>query len=402
MIIRPAHRTETVREYFFSLKNKEIAALNAKRKAEGLDPVINLGIGSPDGMPPQEAIEALCSAARLPDSHKYQPYVGLPELREAFAGWYSRYYGVELDPGSEIQPLMGSKEGILTIFLTFIDEGDKVLIPDPGYPTYSSAAKMVGAQVLNYSLTEENGWYPDFDELENMDLEGVKMMWTNYPGMPTGAVPTPELYRRLVDFALRHRILLVNDNPYSFILNDNPISMLAAEGARECVIELNSLSKAHNMAGWRVGMVAAASEYVTEILKVKSQMDSGSFKPMQLASVAALAQGPEWFSSLNEMYRSRKKLVWKLFDLIGARYDRGTAGLFVWGRVDGDNPFLEGTDTSKTLGERLSDRFLYEAGVFITPGLVFGHNGDNYIRASLCAGEEVIANAMEKINKLIK
>ena len=297
---------------------------------------------------------------------------------------------------------MGSKEGILTIFLTFIDEGDKVLIPDPGYPTYSSAAKMVGAQVLNYSLKEENGWYPDFDELENMDLEGVKMMWTNYPGMPTGAVPTPELYRRLVDFALRHRILLVNDNPYSFILNDNPISMLAAEGARECVIELNSLSKAHNMAGWRVGMVAAASEYVTEILKVKSQMDSGSFKPMQLASVAALAQGPEWFSSLNEMYRSRKKLVWKLFDLIGARYDRGTAGLFVWGRVDGDNPFLEGTDTSKTLGERLSDRFLYEAGVFITPGLVFGHNGDNYIRASLCAGEEVIANAMEKINKLIK
>ena len=402
MIIRPAHRTETVREYFFSLKNKEIAALNAKRKAEGLDPVINLGIGSPDGMPPQEAIEALCSAARLPDSHKYQPYVGLPELREAFAGWYSRYYGVELDPGSEIQPLMGSKEGILTIFLTFIDEGDKVLIPDPGYPTYSSAAKMVGAQVLNYSLKEENGWYPDFDELENMDLEGVKMMWTNYPGMPTGAVPTPELYRRLVDFALRHRILLVNDNPYSFILNDNPISMLAAEGARECVIELNSLSKAHNMAGWRVGMVAAASEYVTEILKVKSQMDSGSFKPMQLASVAALAQGPEWFSSLNEMYRSRKKLVWKLFDLIGARYDRGTAGLFVWGRVDCDNPFLEGTDTSKTLGERLSDRFLYEAGVFITPGLVFGHNGDNYIRASLCAGEEVIANAMEKINKLIK
>ena len=402
MIIRPAHRTETVREYFFSLKNKEIAALNAKRKAEGLDPVINLGIGSPDGMPPQEAIEALCSAARLPDSHKYQPYVGLPELREAFAGWYSRYYGVELDPGSEIQPLMGSKEGILTIFLTFIDEGDKVLIPDPGYPTYSSAAKMVGAQVLNYSLKEENGWYPDFDELENMDLEGVKMMWTNYPGMPTGAVPTPELYRRLVDFALRHRILLVNDNPYSFILNDNPISMLAAEGARECVIELNSLSKAHNMAGWRVGMVAAASEYVTEILKVKSQMDSGSFKPMQLASVAALAQGPEWFSSLNEMYRSRKKLVWKLFDLIGARYDRGTAGLFVWGRVDADNPFLEGTDTSKTLGDRLSDRFLYEAGVFITPGLVFGHNGDNYIRASLCAGEEVIANAMEKINKLIK
>lgn len=402
MIIRPAHRTETVREYFFSLKNKEIAALNAKRKAEGLDPVINLGIGSPDGMPPQEAIEALCSAARLPDSHKYQPYVGLPELREAFAGWYSRYYGVELDPRSEIQPLMGSKEGILTIFLTFIDEGDKVLIPDPGYPTYSSAAKMVGAQVLNYSLKEENGWYPDFDELENMDLEGVKMMWTNYPGMPTGAVPTPELYRRLVDFALRHRILLVNDNPYSFILNDNPISMLAAEGARECVIELNSLSKAHNMAGWRVGMVAAASEYVTEILKVKSQMDSGSFKPMQLASVAALAQGPEWFSSLNEMYRSRKKLVWKLFDLIGARYDRGTAGLFVWGRVDGDNSFLEGTDTSKTLGERLSDRFLYEAGVFITPGLVFGHNGDNYIRASLCAGEEVIANAMEKINKLIK
>lgn len=400
MIIRPADRIQTVKEYFFSLKNKEIAALNVRRKAEGLDPVINLGIGSPDGMPPQEAISALCSAAQLKDSHKYQPYVGLPELRKAFADWYARFYGVALDPEREIQPLMGSKEGILTIFLAFINEGDKVLIPDPGYPTYTSAARIVGAEIVTYDLTRENGWFPDFDALESMDLEGVKMMWTNYPGMPTGAVPTEELYQRLVDFALKHRILIVNDNPYSFILNDRPLSVLAAEGARECAVELNSLSKAHNMSGWRMGMVAAASDYITEILKVKSQMDSGCFKPVQLAAAAALSAGEDWFSSLNAEYRRRKELVWELFDMIGAGYDRNTAGLFVWGHVEPDNPLLGGTDRGGTLGERLSDRFLYEAGVFITPGLVFGKNGNDYIRASLCAPAEVIRAAMEKVGRL--
>lgn len=402
MIIKAARRTETVKEYFFSLKNKEIAKINAERAAKGLDPVINLGIGSPDGMPPQAAIEALRTAALKADSHKYQPYTGLPEFKQAFSDWYSKYYGVTLDPVKEIQPLMGSKEGILIIFLTFINEGDKVLVPDPGYPTYSSAAKMVGAEVIKYDLTEENGWYPDFDALEKMDLSGVKMMWTNYPGMPTGARATKELYQDLVDFARSHGILLVNDNPYSFILNDHPLSVLAAEGAKECAIELNSLSKAHNMSGWRVGMVGGAADYISEILKVKSQMDSGTFKPIQLASIAALGQGEDWFKELNQEYRSRKNLVWRLFDMIGARYDRNTSGLFVWGKVESDNPLLVGTDLSKTLGERLSDKFLYESGVFITPGLVFGHNGESYLRASLCARKEVIETAIEKVKKLIQ
>ena len=390
MIIRPAHRTETVREYFFSLKNKEIAALNAKRKAEGLDPVINLGIGSPDGMPPQEAIEALCSAARLPDSHKYQPYVGLPELREAFAGWYSRYYGVELDPGSEIQPLMGSKEGILTIFLTFIDEGDKVLIPDPGYPTYSSAAKMVGAQVLNYSLKEENGWYPDFDELENMDLEGVKMMWTNYPGMPTGAVPTPELYRRLVDFALRHRILLVNDNPYSFILNDNPLSILSVPDAKDIAIEMNSLSKSHNMAGWRMGMLAAKAEYVAWIRRVKSNVDSGQFAPMMSAVTDALAVGDEWYAQLNATYAERRAIVDRIATALGCTFDPAQRGMFVWARIPETEPSAEA----------MADRILDQARVFITPGSIFGSNGDRYIRLSLCAKPHNLQRALDRIQQL--
>ncbi len=402
MIIQPAHRTETVKEYFFSLKNKEIAKLNAQRAIQGKDPVINLGIGSPDGMPPAQAIEALCESAHKPDSHKYQPYTGLPELREAFGSWYRRFYGVSLDPETEIQPLVGSKEGILLTCLTFINEGDKVLIPDPGYPTYTSAARLVGAEIVKYDLTAENNWHPDFDALEKMDLSGVKMMWTNYPAMPTGAQATPELYQKLVDFALKHRILLVNDNPYSFILNDKPISLLAAKGAKECAIELNSLSKAHNMSGWRVGMIAGAAEYIAEFLKVKSQMDSGTFKPVQLAAIAALEQGPEWFARLNEEYRKRKLLVWKLFDMIGAEYDRDTAGLFVWGKVCPDNSFLAGPDESKTLGERLSDKFLYETGVFITPGFIFGRNGENYIRASVCATQQVIEEATRKINELIK
>lgn len=402
MIIKPAHRTESVREYFFSIKNREMAKLNAERAEKGQDPIINLGIGAPDGMPPAAAIDALCESAHKADSHKYQSYAGLPALKEALAAWYSKYYGVTLDPVSEIQPLMGSKEGILILFLTFINEGDKVLIPDPGYPTYTAAAQIVGADVIKYDLTEENGWWPDLEALEKMDLSGVKMMWTNYPGMPTGAKATPELYQKLVDFALKHNILLVNDNPYSFILNEEPISMLAAKGAKECVVEMNSLSKAHNMSGWRVGMVAGDAAYIKEILKIKSQMDSGTFKPIQIAAIAALEQGDEWFSTLNAEYKSRKESVWELFDLIGAKYDRNTAGLFVWGKVTPDNKFLEGTDESKTLGERLSDKFLYDAGVFITPGFVFGRNGENYIRASLCAKKDVLEKAIVKVKELAK
>ena len=381
MIIKPAKRTESVQEYYFSRKLREISQMST--------PVINLGIGSPDGMPPLEAIDALCEGAQQPGNHAYQSYVGLPELRQAFADWYAKWYGVQLDPKTEIQPLVGSKEAILLISMTFLNEGDKVLVPDPGYPTYSSASRLVEAEVLTYDLKEENGWQPDFEALEKMDLEGVKIMWTNYPNMPTGAPATPELYRKLVDFGRRHGILICNDNPYSFILNDNPISILSVPGAKECCLELNSLSKAHNMAGWRIGMVAAEADIIKEILKVKSQMDSGMFKPLQLAAVQALSQGPEWFAQLNEEYRRRRTLAGEIFDLLGAEYDHNSAGMFLWGRVSSP-------------GQILSDKILYEAGVFITPGFIFGRNGENYIRISLCSKPEVLKAAKEKIQNILK
>ena len=385
MIIKAAKRTESVREYYFSMKLKEIARMNAERLAIGDEPVINLGIGSPYGMPPAEATDALCESARQPGNHAYQSYIGLPELRSAFAGWYARWYGVELDPATEIQPLVGSKEAILLISLAFLDKGDKVLVPDPGYPTYSSASKLVEADIVTYDLCEENGWWPDFDALEKMDLEGVKIMWTNYPNMPTGAPASEELYSRLVDFGRRHGILICNDNPYSFILNDKPLSILSVPGAKDCCLELNSLSKAHNMAGWRIGMVAAEPDVIREILKVKSQMDSGMFKPLQLAAVQALAQGPEWFAALNEEYRRRRVLAGEIFDMLGVEYDHDSTGMFLWGR------------TGSVSGQQLSDRILYEAGVFITPGFIFGKNGERYIRISLCAKPQVLKRAAEKI-----
>lgn len=402
MIIKPAHRTENVSEYYFSGKLKEIAAMNRELSDKGQEKVINLGIGAPDGMPPAEAIDALCSAAKMTGNHAYQSYTGLPELRKAFADWYGRYYGVKLNSDNEIQPLVGSKEGILLISLAFVDKGDKVLVPDPGYPTYSSASKLVEAEIITYDLKEENNWWPDFEALEKIDLTGVKIMWTNYPNMPTGADASEELYRKLADFGNRHNILIVNDNPYSFILNDRPVSILAAAGAKRCCIELNSLSKAHNMSGWRIGMVAGEAEIISNILKVKSQMDSGMFKPLQLAAIAALGQSHEWFKSLNAEYRRRKSLAAKIFDTIGASYDKDSKGLFLWGRIDPDNPLAtERSDNGKSLGERVSDRILYEAGVFITPGFIFGRNGDNYIRISLCAGEAVLERANEKIKQII-
>ena len=388
-MIRPAKRTESVQAYYFSRKLKEIAQMNLDRKAAGGAPVINLGIGSPDGMPPMPAIDALCESALQPGNHAYQSYVGLPELRQAFADWYSRWYGVELDPAKEIQPLAGSKEAILLISLAFLDKGDKVLVPDPGYPTYSSASKLVEAEIVTYDLREENGWWPDFEALERMDLRGVKIMWTNYPNMPTGAPASEQLYARLVDFGRRHGIFICNDNPYSFILNDRPLSILAQPGAKECCLELNSLSKAHNMAGWRIGMVAADAQVISEILKVKSQMDSGMFKPLQLAAVQALAQGPEWFSQLNEEYRRRRVLAGRIFDLIGAEYDPDSTGMFLWGRV------------GKSAGEMISDRILHEAGVFITPGFIFGRNGEDYIRISLCARPQLLEEAYERILNIL-
>lgn len=397
MIIKPAMRTQTVREYYFSRKLKEIGRMNQERERTGHPAVINLGIGAPDGMPPAAAIDELCRTAAEPGNHAYQSYVGIPALRKAFADWYLRYYRVVLDPDCEIQPLFGSKEGILLISLAFVDPGDKVLVPDPGYPTYTSASMLAGADIVKYDLKAENGWLPDFDVLESMDLSGVKIMWTNYPNMPTGAKATPELYSRIVDFGKRHNILIVNDNPYSFILNDSPLSILASEGAKDCCMELNSLSKAHNMSGWRIGMLAGNRELVSEVLKVKSQMDSGMFKPMQLAAVQALAQGPEWFSELNVGYAERKVAAGRIFDLLGVDYDHDSSGLFLWGHVRGDNAFLTG-DGSASLGERLSDRLLYDAGVFITPGFIFGENGRDYVRISLCAKTEVLAEAENRIN----
>lgn len=402
MIIQPARRTESVQEYYFSRKLKEIAAMNASREASGAEPVINLGIGSPDGMPPMQAIDALCESARQSGNHAYQSYVGLPALRNAFSRWYERWYGVNLNPVTQIQPLVGSKEGILLISLAFLNKGDKVLVPDPGYPTYSSASRLVEAEIVTYDLSEDNGWQPDFDALEKMDLDGVKIMWTNYPNMPTGASASEELYDRLVDFGRRHSIMICNDNPYSFILNDKPLSILAREGAMDCCLELNSLSKAHNMAGWRIGMVAAEAEVISQILKVKSQMDSGMFKPLQMAAVQALAQGPEWFGALNDEYRQRRKLAGDIFDLIGAEYDHDSSGMFLWGKITSCSLLNGGQkETGKTGGEIVSDAILQGCGVFITPGFIFGKNGDNYIRISLCAKPQVLRQAYDRINKLL-
>ena len=384
MIVEAAERTREVREYYFSRKNRQIAELNARRDT----PVINLGIGSPDRRPPQEAIDTLCDMAQQDGVHAYQSYLGAPQLREAFARWYERYYDVKLDPSCEIQPLTGSKEGILLLSLAFLDKGDKVLVPDPGYPTYTSASRLCEAQILSYDLREEDGWMPDFEALESMDLSGVKMMWTNYPNMPTGAPASRQLYERLVRFGLEHNILICNDNPYSFILNDQPLSILSVPRARECCVELNSLSKAHNMSGWRVGMIAGEREYVSELLKVKSQMDSGMFRPLQFAAAAALDCGPEWFEKLNGEYRLRKQAAARIFDYLGVKYNPDSQGLFLWGKRGAD-------------AEAVSDRLLEEAGVFITPGFIFGKNGREYLRISLCAEPGVFEEALERIRKVI-
>ena len=420
MIIEPAKRTSSVQEYYFSRKLKEMDALNAERVARGEDRIINLGIGAPDGMPPQAAIEALVEAARKPGNHAYQSYKGLPVLRQAFADWYSRYYGVTLNPDGGIQPLVGSKEGILLISMAFVNPGDKVLVPDPGYPTYTSALELVEADIVTYDLLPENNWEPDFEALQRMDLRGVKMMWMNYPSMPTGKSASQELYRKAVKFALEHDILLVNDNPYSFILTDKPLSVFSVPRSKECCIELNSLSKAHNMSGWRIGMVAGDAELISSVLKVKSQMDSGMFKPMQMAAVAALSEGEEWFEQLNEGYRERRKVAGRIMEMLDAEYLADGTGLFVWGRVKDNNPLLTrladaeklaaDADLSlsrpedgvaKSKGEIISDYLLYSTGVFITPGCIFGSNGRDYIRISLCATAEKLEEAYERIKKVL-
>ena len=383
--ISPADRLGSVSEYYFSRKLKEVAAMNAAGKG-----VISLGIGSPDMPPSEETVETLCTEAHNPNGHGYQPYVGIPELREAFARFYKRWYNVELDAKTEIQPLIGSKEGILHVTLAFVNPGEQVLVPNPGYPTYTSLSRLLGADVVNYNLTEENGWMPDFDELERMDLSRVKLMWTNYPNMPTGANATTELYERLVDFARRKGIVIVNDNPYSFILNDNPLSILSVEGAKECCIEFNSMSKSHNMPGWRIGMIAANPTFISWILKVKSNIDSGMYRAMQLAAVKALDAEADWYEGNNANYASRRKTAGEIMDALGCTYDKSQVGMFLWGRIPDHYADVE----------ELTEHVLHEARVFIVPGFIFGSNGSRYIRISLCAKNEQLEEALKRIKEI--
>ncbi|CDF15351.1 aminotransferase [Bacteroides sp. CAG:98] len=458
--IQPADRLANVSEYYFSRKLKEVAQMNAEGKN-----VISLGIGSPDMPPSEETVNVLCEQAKRPDAHGYQPTVGIPELRKAMADWYKRWYHVELDPATEIQPLIGSKEGILHVTLALVNPGDQVLVPNPGYPTYTSLNKILGSEIVNYNLREDNHWQPDFDELEKMDLSRVKIMWTNYPNMPTGANATMELYEKLVNFARRHNIVIVNDNPYSFILNkkplsilnvpgakecciefnsmskshnmpgwrvgmlatnaqfvqwilkiksnidarrhnivivnDNPysfilnkkpLSILNVPGAKECCIEFNSMSKSHNMPGWRVGMLATNAQFIQWILKIKSNIDSGTFRPMQLAAAQAYNNSVEWHEEANiNVYSRRRQLAEEIMKVLGCSFDPNQVGMFLWGRIP----------ESYNDVEELTEKVLHEARVFITPGFIFGSNGKRYIRISLCAKEEKLAEALERIKKIM-
>lgn len=384
--ICPADRLSGVSEYYFSKKLKEVAQMNA----EGKD-VISLGIGSPDMPPSEETVATLCREAQNPNGHGYMPYVGIPELRQAFADWYKKWYQVELDAKSEIQPLIGSKEGILHVTLAFVNPGDQVLVPNPGYPTYTSLSRILGAEIVNYDLKEENGWMPDFDALEQMDMSRVKLMWTNYPNMPTGANATPELYEKLVNLARRKGIVIVNDNPYSFILNDKPLSILSIPGAKDCCIEFNSMSKSHNMPGWRIGMLASNAEFVQWILKVKSNIDSGMYRAMQLAAATALQAEQDWYDGNNRNYRNRRKIAGEIMNVLGCTYDEKQVGMFLWGKIPDKY-----TDV-----EELTERILHQARVFITPGFIFGSNGKRYIRISLCCKDEKLAEALRRIKEII-
>ncbi|MCM1483804.1 MAG: aminotransferase class I/II-fold pyridoxal phosphate-dependent enzyme [Muribaculaceae bacterium] len=380
--IRPAHRLDNVSEYWFSHKLAEVARLNA----QGRD-IISMAIGGPDMPPSAEVIEELCAMARRPDTHSYQNTRSIPELRCAFSRWYKRHYNVSLDPDSEILPLIGSKEGLTHIMLAFLNPGDGVLVPDPGYPTYTSAAAITGAEAIPYRLTESTGWYPDFDKLDSMDLSRVKMMIVNYPHMPTGAQASMELLTQIVEFGRRHGILIVHDNPYSFILNDTPLSILSVPGAKDVAIELNSLSKSHNMAGWRVAMLASNPTFVSWVLRIKSNVDSGQFRPVMLAAVKALDAPDEWYAKLNEAYSRRRAIAERIMTALGCTFEPSQRGLFLWGHIP---------DSAES-SEQLADRVLEQARVFITPGFIFGHGGDRYIRLSLCAPEHMMLRALERI-----
>ena len=385
-MIQAADRLSLVQEYYFSRKLKEVAQLNA----EGRD-IISLAIGSPDMPPSEQTIEKLCEVAHDPNAHGYQITVGIPELRHAMAGFYKRWYGVDIDGNTEVLPLIGSKEGILHVTLAFVNPGDEVLVPNPGYPTYTSLSKILGAKIVNYNLREDNGWQPDFEELEQMDLSHVKLMWTNYPNMPTGGRAQRETYERLVKFAKDHNIVVVNDNPYSFILSEERLSILQVPGAKDCCIEFNSMSKSHNMPGWRVGMCITNAQFIQWIMKIKSNIDSGTFRGIQLAAAEALNNSEEWHRTYNiETYARRRQWAEKIMDTLGCTYDKRQVGMFLWGKIPEKYADVE----------ELTERVLHEARVFITPGFIFGSNGARYIRISLCAKEEKIQQALERIKNI--
>lgn len=386
MNIIPADRLNTVQEYYFSTKLREVAEMNAAGKN-----VISLGIGSPDLPPSEETVRALSESAAKNDAHGYQPHVGIPQLRDAFATWYKRWYGVTIDPAKEIQPLIGSKEGILHISLAFLNPGDGVLVPNPGYPTYTSVSKMAGVKIHTYDLDENNNWQPDFEALEKMDLSGVKLMWVNYPNMPTGANGSLGLFEKLVAFGRKHGIVIAHDNPYSLILNENPLSIMQVEGAKEICIELNSMSKSHNMPGWRIGLVVSNPQFIGWILKVLSNIESGILKPMQMAAIAALNNSDEWHRKNNiELYANRRRYAAAIMDELDCTYDENQVGMFLWGKIP----------AKYKSSEELADKILYDARVFLTPGFIFGSKGERYIRISLCCNEHMLKEALERIKKL--
>ncbi len=385
-MIKPANRVSQVKEYYFSVKLKEIASMISEGK-----PVINLGIGNPDQPPSQEVLQTLCNSAGRTDSHGYQGYIGIPELRKAFATWYQRSYSVTLDKDSEILPLMGSKEGIMHISMAFLNPGDEVLVPNPGYPTYAAVTQLVEAKERTYNLLEENNWQPDLNALEKEDLTKVKLMWVNYPNMPTGAKASTDFFEKLIAFGKHNNILICNDNPYSFILNKDPQSILSLPGAKDICIELNSLSKSHNMAGWRVGMAASNAKFISYILRIKSNMDSGMFRPVQEAAAKALLLENKWYEEVNRIYQQRKELVLEIMKTLGCTWQEDQVGMFIWAKIP----------EHYTSSRELSDNILYNANVFITPGFIFGNQGDNYIRISLCTSEEKLKESLNRIRNII-
>ncbi len=384
--IVPADRLNTVSEYYFSKKLREVAEMNAMGKN-----VISLGVGSPDLPPSEETTKALCESVIKKDVHGYQPHVGIAELRKAFADWYKRTYNVNLDFANEIQPLIGSKEGILHISLAFLNPGDGVLVPNPGYPTYSSVSKLVGANIVSYDLDENNNWQPDFDALEKLDLSNVKLMWINYPNMPTGANATIELFEKIVAFGKKHGIIIAHDNPYSLILNEKPLSILQVEEAKDICIELNSMSKSHNMPGWRIGTLAANAQFIQWVLKVLTNIESGILKPIQLAAIAALNNSDEWHKENNiKLYSNRRQYAEAIMKELGCTFDKKQSGMFLWGKIPAEYKS----------SEELADKILYEANVFLTPGFIFGNKGEGYIRISLCCNEDMLKEALERIKKV--